>query len=116
MSTIFQFVLVFLGALLVFVVGGTIYARREANLAKRQEAMMRSGNAQRLPATVRAIISSYGGSHDHLMVAWTNPETGQSVSGPAKNIPYPYPKVGDTVTILVHPEIREVWIDEQPAT
>jgi hypothetical protein len=116
MSNIIQYVLVLLGALLAFVVYFKIYARREANLAKRQEALMRSRNSQRLTATVRAVISIYQGSHDQLMVACTSPETGQSVTVPAKNIPYPYPKVGDTVYILVHPEIREVWIDEQPTT
>ena len=116
---------------------------RKAGQEKQQEAVMRSGNVQSRPATVVSImptslvilstlilfllnmLDDKGLLSDdmqpsdsyYLMVEWTNPETQGRVTGRTKKMKGPCPyKVGDTVSILVHPDIPEVWLNEQPAT
>jgi hypothetical protein len=58
-------------------------------------------------------INRYDMDNYFLMVEWTDPETQSRVTSPTRVMPVPcrcHP--GDEVFIYVHPDMREVWLDE----
>ena len=127
-------VLLIVSVVIIIFIIGVIFDRVDQH--KREDLHHKRETAQRCSANVVSLKRKFdwgdwlalGGRHGfskiqeadpdspdldfYLIVEWTNPETQRPVTSPTRVIhgPCPY-HPGDEVFIYVHPDMREVWLD-----
>jgi hypothetical protein len=127
-------VLLIVSVVIIIFIIGVIFDRVDQQ--KREDSRRKRETAQRYNANVVSLKRKFdwgdwlahSGRHEfskiqeadpdspdldfYLVVEWTNPETQRPVTSPTRVIhgPCPY-HPGDEVFIYVHPDMREVWLD-----